>query len=210
MWNLPVYSEMVNRCVVFGCSNVPKSGVVLHVFPVEKNQQDAWARFVKRTRKDFDGPTKKTAICSCHFTHDSFLNKMQYDMGLSKYLKLKTDATPSIYPESGRADPSPRVTSATMKLEVTQSNCPPFKHVSCQTDTENQSTRSVGTQLSTGTLQSVKSKAVQANVRSRDLGVGTTTFPLDNLQIFLQPTVTETSSKRPRLELKVEEEHDYS
>ncbi len=36
-----------------------------------------------------DRVSKKSVICSLHFTADSFTNKAQFDMGFSKRLKLK-------------------------------------------------------------------------------------------------------------------------
>ncbi|XP_034031092.1 THAP domain-containing protein 10-like isoform X3 [Thalassophryne amazonica] len=80
------------------------------------------------------------------------------------------------------------------------------KHVGCQTEVGVLARRkTVGTQVSLRTLTKRRDRASQVKVRCQDLGVGTTTVPLDRLQIFIQPTVTETSPKRPRLSLQRED-----
>uniref|UniRef100_A0A3B3BDF2 THAP domain-containing protein 1 n=1 Tax=Oryzias melastigma TaxID=30732 RepID=A0A3B3BDF2_ORYME len=119
---------MVNRSVVFGCSNVPKKGVSLHEFPVKMKEWKAWKRFVCRTRNGWNGPTNNSTICSCHFTAESFVNKMQVDMGLAKNLFLNKDAIPCVYPEGtchsqaagGLATPTPQPSSAMRKRQVLQ------------------------------------------------------------------------------------------
>ncbi len=119
---------MVNRCVVFGCSNEPKKGVTLHEFPSGKRERDTWTRFVKRTRKNWDGPTSNTRICSEHFSSDLFENKMKFDLGHAKILRLHKHAVPTIYPtgtcKTGRNDgasvDAPSMTSAMRKREALQ------------------------------------------------------------------------------------------
>ena len=50
IWNYYMYlasADMVNRCVVFGCSNMPSERVSLHKFPSDKHHRQIWARFVR-------------------------------------------------------------------------------------------------------------------------------------------------------------------
>ncbi|XP_046862252.1 THAP domain-containing protein 1-like [Xenia sp. Carnegie-2017] len=71
---------MPDRCVVFGCSNVASSekGISLHRIPFfnderseAKRRRKRWVNFVKATRDKWV-PTKNSAVCSEHFTKDSF------------------------------------------------------------------------------------------------------------------------------------------
>ena len=53
VWNYYIHlasADMVNRSVVFGCSNTPSETVSLHKFPSDKHRQQIRARFVRRTR----------------------------------------------------------------------------------------------------------------------------------------------------------------
>ncbi len=43
-----------------------------------------------------DHVSKKSVLCSLHFTTDSFTNKAQFDTGFSERLKLKDNAVPTI------------------------------------------------------------------------------------------------------------------
>ena len=85
---------MVNRCVVYGCGNEPKAGTALHEFPSDKRLRELWKKFVDRTRSGWGGPTTNSTVCSAHFTNDCYENKMKYDMGHAKFLKLKKGAVP--------------------------------------------------------------------------------------------------------------------
>ena len=117
---------MVNRCVVFGCGNEPSRGISLHEFPKTNTRRSTWKRFVDRTRKNWDGPTNVSAICSAHFEDGCFLNKTQYDMGFAKKLELRDDATPTIYPtgtcrtqaKGAASEPLRTKTSAMRKRET--------------------------------------------------------------------------------------------
>lgn len=119
---------MVNRCVVFGCNNEPKPDVALHEFPSSKTDRERWRRFVCRTRRDWNGPTKISVICSKHFLDSEFDNLGQYKLGMAKRLRLKKGATPSIYPEGtchsqakgGRGHAPPEMTTAMRKREAFQ------------------------------------------------------------------------------------------
>ena len=87
---------MVNRCVVFGCSNTPNERVSLHKFPSDKHHRQIWARFVRRTRARWN--LEESVICSKHFCDDDFVNKLKFDMGYAKALVLNETAIPTIYP----------------------------------------------------------------------------------------------------------------
>ncbi len=43
-----------------------------------------------------DRASKNLVLCSVHFNVDSFINKAQFDVGLSERLRLKDNAVPAI------------------------------------------------------------------------------------------------------------------
>ena len=88
---------MVNRCVVFGCSN----SASLHEFPrpSDSRRRRIWERFVQRTRAHWKLETCRHAhICGKHFSDNDFANKLKADMGYARNLLLKKTALPTIYP----------------------------------------------------------------------------------------------------------------
>ena len=99
IWNYYIYltsADMVNRCVVFGCSNTPSETVSLHKFTSDKHRRQIWARFVRRTRAHWN-LEGSVFICSKHFCDDDFVNKLKFDMGYVKGLVLKETTIPTIY-----------------------------------------------------------------------------------------------------------------
>ena len=69
VWNYYIYlvsADMVNRCVVFGCSNTPSETVSLHKFTSDKHRRQVWARFLRRTRARWH-LKESVFICSKHF-----------------------------------------------------------------------------------------------------------------------------------------------
>ena len=73
---------MVKRCVVQGCGKIAKDGVSLHKFPADKNVRRAWRNFVQTHRKNWDGPSDYSFICSRHFEPDDFeVNPVQASLG---------------------------------------------------------------------------------------------------------------------------------
>lgn len=71
---------MPDRCAVFGCSNVAnvEKRISLHRIPFHnderseaKRRRKRWINFVRATRDKWI-PTKNSAVCSEHFTPDSF------------------------------------------------------------------------------------------------------------------------------------------
>ncbi|XP_060077633.1 THAP domain-containing protein 10-like [Ylistrum balloti] len=89
------------RCVVAGCSNTAGDGVSVHTFPSDSRTRNAWKRFVKLTRADWEEPSRHSAICSAHFTPSCF--DAQYDLkaslGFRTKRRLNPGSVPSIYPK---------------------------------------------------------------------------------------------------------------
>lgn len=65
--------SMSKRCVVFGCSNTAdhKSGISIHLSPMNKTVLDAWKRFVRLHRVNFN-PNGRFGVCSNHFQENQF------------------------------------------------------------------------------------------------------------------------------------------
>ena len=104
---------MPDRCVVFGCSNLANvaKGISLHRIPFlnderseAKRRRKRWIDFVKATRDKWV-PTKNSAVCSEHFTPDSFARRFgvmsdsearfsprltRDDFGISAYPTIQT------------------------------------------------------------------------------------------------------------------------
>ena len=75
---------MPDRCVVFGCSNVANAAkeISFHLIPFfndekseAKRRRKRWVDFVKATRDKWV-PTKNSAVCSEHFTPESFSRRI--------------------------------------------------------------------------------------------------------------------------------------
>ena len=108
-----VIVDMVGRCVVFGCGGIPvEKEVSVHEFPPASNPvRTAWVRFVRRTRDKWTPPSGVIYICSRHFVDESYINIMQYRMGLSLKLLLRKDSVPLIYPDVDMGRPPPLTTA---------------------------------------------------------------------------------------------------
>ena len=105
---------MLNRCVIFGCSNVGsiEKGITLFRIPfinnddVEaKRRRRLWINFVKKTRNKWT-PSTYSSICSAYFTEDSFQRKFSCLPGISRNFvhQLIQDevgivSIPSVYPD---------------------------------------------------------------------------------------------------------------
>jgi hypothetical protein len=71
---------MVNRCVLFGCSETSSKvlKISIHAFPKDPKFKRLWIKFVKTTRDNWEYPTdengndKDCFLCSLHFTPDCF------------------------------------------------------------------------------------------------------------------------------------------
>ncbi|XP_062409102.1 zinc finger protein 211-like [Sardina pilchardus] len=126
-------------CSVPGCTG---NAITFHALPKEPNTQRAWLMFIndKIPLSSFD---TKISICSNHFTPDSFDNLGQFQAGFATRLYLKRGAVPTILPSLP---------------QTVQGHSSRTRNVDCQCDIKQ---RSVGTQLSKGTLLSVRSKVTQ-------------------------------------------------
>ncbi|KAM9851752.1 uncharacterized protein ACBR49_004904 isoform 1-T1 [Aulostomus maculatus] len=205
------------RCIIPGCR---ASNMSLHSLPKEPSVANKWMDFIFGDLPR-SVPSKSFRVCTAHFTPECIENLRLYEAGVVSKLILKKGSIPTM------RDPSPNIHTVSQTLEgthvrrsetigthvggVTQgssgslSQLSSVRDVACQTDHEEK--KSVGTQLSKRTLQNhIRSTATQVQVSSRDCGVCTLTFPLDSPLLFLQPTITERPSKRPRLSLPAKEE----
>ena len=88
---------MVQKCVVFGCSNTKdeKRGISIHQIPLFEDQRPEakkrrrkWIVFVNVTRKNWTA-SKHSVICSVHFTPEDF-SRLSYD-GQEYQRRLKRD-----------------------------------------------------------------------------------------------------------------------
>ncbi|KAK3098008.1 hypothetical protein FSP39_015266 [Pinctada imbricata] len=89
------------RCVAAYCGNTSVSGVNLHMFPKNLVTRKAWTSFVRAKRKDWNGPTQYSALCSDHFTDDCYPFKVLFEWKSTgkrpKCAQLKKDAIPVIH-----------------------------------------------------------------------------------------------------------------
>lgn len=135
------------------------------------------------------------SVCSKHFSSDCFVNLAQFNAGFCKTLLIKADAVPTLLGPTSNPQPG---TSQDSQTTITTTIT--HKHASTQTDPPLRKT--VGTQLSLGTLaEHVRSKATQ-----------TDTF-LGEMPLFSTPLKGNVSgvlgsrpAKRPRLEEDEEED----
>jgi len=80
-WNVWRFTEnMVEKCVVYGCSNSnnKQKGISMHKIPSDsdpraevRRRRQRWIKFVNQTRKHWT-PGKTSSICSMHFKHEDF------------------------------------------------------------------------------------------------------------------------------------------
>ena len=88
---------MPTRCILAGCSNTTKEGVSLHNFPNDENMRKVWTSRVKLSRKKWDGPSKRSVICSDHFNDSDFEDEGFWSQfGMKKSKRLKPNAIPKI------------------------------------------------------------------------------------------------------------------
>ena len=68
------------RCVVQGCSNVSdiSAGISVHKSPIDKTLSTKWKAFLGTHRAHFK-PDGRFAVCSDHFTPDSFERSVHVD-----------------------------------------------------------------------------------------------------------------------------------
>ncbi|KAH7957209.1 hypothetical protein HPB52_016107 [Rhipicephalus sanguineus] len=87
-------------CPVKSCSSeTGDNGCKFHRFPSDPALRETWVAFVRRGRGGDWTPTKRSLLCSCHFTPDAYTCSIQLmaDFGLStKNVRLKSDAVPTL------------------------------------------------------------------------------------------------------------------
>ena len=92
---------MPRKCVAADCNTVSGMGYSLHGWPCDEGVRSKWTRAVKRQRKDWDGPTPTSLLCSNHFEPECFAiegSRYREEMGLPIKKRLKPDAVPTIFP----------------------------------------------------------------------------------------------------------------
>jgi len=91
------------ECVAADCSTTTGMGYSMHRFPNDESLRRRWISAVKQQRKDWDGPSTTSLLCSKHFMKDSYMKTgKQYcdDFGIPAQKRLKSDAVPTIFPRS--------------------------------------------------------------------------------------------------------------
>lgn len=77
------------RCVVQGCSNTSQQslGISLHSSPLAKSVRNAWVRFVRTHRANFNPQgSLRFVVCSEHFQPQSFEKALHVD-GFKRFLR---------------------------------------------------------------------------------------------------------------------------
>ncbi|KAM4630941.1 zinc finger MYM-type protein 4-like [Polymixia lowei] len=82
------------RCLIPGCQ--PALKVSLHKIPEEENLRRAWLSFIHKYRTAWFDPDS-AFLCTAHFHRRCILNYTQHSMGFAKFVRLKSDAIPSVY-----------------------------------------------------------------------------------------------------------------
>jgi THAP domain len=99
-------SNMVNRCVAYGCSNVAnkEKGISMHKFPSEKDdptRRKAWNKAVSSTRADWTDASRNASLCSAHFDTDQFdikpIFSKAFGLSVQHERVLKHSAIPAIF-----------------------------------------------------------------------------------------------------------------
>ena len=101
---------MPKRCLVGGCSNVPRAGSSLH--KLYNPRYNA----VKTTRTDWNGPSEWSLLCSSHFKDDDFdqMHIIKRSLGIAtSACRLLPTAVPSVFarPRLNIAMPEPEAES---------------------------------------------------------------------------------------------------
>ena len=109
-----------SRCVVQGCSNrsQPSLGISLHSSPVVKRTRNAWVRFVRTHRANFN-PEGRFVVCSEHF-EPHCLEKTLHVEGFRRF--LISGSIPTIW-KKGTAQPassSARKVRAQRKVRISR------------------------------------------------------------------------------------------
>ncbi|XP_059181029.1 uncharacterized protein LOC131959829 [Centropristis striata] len=177
------------NCSVPGCTNQHKC---LFSVPASEEKRKPWLVIIYG--KDVPATVSTNLnICAHHFTADCFANIGQYNAGFASKMTLKDGSVPTIRDTTTVESVTP---SQTLQR---------FKHVGCQAQPE---TAKAATQLSWTTLKAhVRSVATQTKTDSAvDVGVGSSTGPINTTQPNGTRTSTSRPAKRPRLEVTEQED----
>ena len=101
-----LYTNMVNRCVAAGCSNVATDNISVFTFPFDVNLRRKWVAAVRQNRRGWDGPGTAAVLCSAHFTADSIETRGVLEARMTgKRTKkhLVAGAVPTIFPRASDA-----------------------------------------------------------------------------------------------------------
>ena len=140
------------NCAVFGCSKTSSKSITLHSFPKDPSIRAIW---ISRCKRADQFNVSKGAVCSSHFTEDSYHRDLESELlnlPTRKARFLKEDAVPTLnLPNS--TDPRPRSTgkdrgrrkivedifetqSKRKKVEQSEEQCTPLSVVTVGTNTE--------------------------------------------------------------------------
>ncbi|XP_067269187.1 uncharacterized protein [Pseudorasbora parva] len=199
------------------CYFHPDCRSTLFRLPRDVGVRDHWLHFIFNSVPHDYHPN--LALCAAHFTEESFHNLREFNAGFAHRLVLKDGAVPTLKTEAA-CGPQPTTSqqgSSSQEFPTT-STLVTTHEFGCQSDPIETKTvatamkpniRSVGTQLSMGTLRNChfRSKGIQTTFYGHDVGTQTTEmFP----DVQLSSTAVRGSvfrpSKRPRLVLDDEEE----
>ena len=94
---------VIPHCSVEGCCNecttnpdsVGKLPIPKHKWPKDENIAKKWVDFMQISQNKFQ-PFKSSRICCLHFTHDSYDNFLEWQLGYVSRLRLNNDAVPSL------------------------------------------------------------------------------------------------------------------
>ena len=100
---------MPRRCVAM-CDAQSSERYSLHTFPPQdRDLHEKWIRAVKRQRKDWEGPSPSSLLCSKHFEPDCFViegSRYRDKLGIPSKKRLKPDAVPTIYKPTHGSEPA--------------------------------------------------------------------------------------------------------
>ncbi|XP_077416852.1 uncharacterized protein LOC144048590 [Vanacampus margaritifer] len=160
---------MGRKCSVVGCC----SNVGLHQFPLDLEMRRRWLRVVGR-EENTELP-HRAGVCKQHFTRDSYANFMEFEMGYSKILHLKSEAVPNLaLPRLSQSSPTlllPRHHRGGFERQI-QSVPKSTREIGCQTERVINKHAFVQANLKPYR----RSKAIQARAPSRSVSCDTGTL----------------------------------
>ncbi|XP_077507574.1 THAP domain-containing protein 10-like [Amblyomma americanum] len=100
-WNAATTMPLTS-CVMGFCPSKAGDGAVLHKFPRDKEQRDAWIKFVRAAGRHYWTPAKSSVLCSLHFSMDSYYSTYAAELGIPTQRRLRPGAVPTVYPAAAR------------------------------------------------------------------------------------------------------------